>query len=767
MCVSKKRIPLSELIRLNKTQVYSLNLAALQKESFTAFCISFIVFCISCFYSSELWMGYRFHTALLSIVSIAIFLLCLFDRQQMLPLSTVVSFVYSCFLLFYFSVFHYFSAVPIPIVCFYSLVILMPIIFFSNPYILYPILGTFSAFHIALAYASQDPYFAITVINTVTVFFCSFLLSVQLQRTKMQTIDTGRIIEEQRDTDMLTGLPNRTKLMNELEKSILDEDKNLILGIFMLDIDLFKKYNDTYGHYAGDKCLKAVGTSLQTFAQQTGIDFFRYGGEEFIGIVRKKNSTGKILTNATDFDYKKAAQNLIKTIHDLEIPCCSNIDPFVTISAGYAVQQQNATLSIEDLISRADWALYQSKSNGRNQYTAWTESTESLAQIKEPDHILTKSSKVTYHSVIKTFVNELQQIRTLLKNNCTLAKTTNIRSMSIIFSALTLIGAVMTTISYSSDNTAWNPYRMPYTYLLVLSTCNLLITTILLPHHVKNSFLFLRILITLYLPFIFYERFFTNTGATDFPFFLFCILYTTILIDNRLFFTISVTLLCIIFSAMRIYFFGFDGTALFSLAFILFISIITGNASCYTKLSLFENNRLEKMQSDIDILTGLPNRRKLFEELGKSERITAVYMADIDFFKQFNDKNGHLCGDDCLRKIGEAFTSASLLTGIDFFRYGGEEFTGIVRSKNLHGYTMDLSQFPYDENAEMILNEIRSLNIPFCPALSPRVTISCGYAVDTAATPQDSERLIEQADEALYRAKESGRNQAAKYQPSD
>ena len=754
MRLGKNSIPSKELIKLNEVQVHKLNLSALEKESCMAFLISFIILCISFFFTTPLWEEYRLHALLLSSVSLAVFLLCTFSKRLLLHCSTIIAYVYSCFLLFYFSVFHFFSNAAIPSICFYCLLILMPIIFFSYPLLLYTILGIFSVFYICLARVSLDPYFTITHINTVCVFFCSFLLSIQLQNTKLKTIEKGRIIEEQRDTDLLTGLPNRTKLMHEFEKASLSNEKNTISGIFMIDIDFFKKFNDTYGHYAGDKCLKVVGSCLLSFSKRNDVDFFRYGGEEFLAIVRGKQS---------QIDYDETAKKLISEIHNLKIPCNSGVDPFVTISAGYATQNGDASLSIGELISRADWALYQSKNNGRNRASAWKETAESLAQIKPPAYSFENACKPIYRSPWTTKVAELRKITAFLKSNRENAAIANIRAMILVFSVIVCIASVLLLVSIISRNVLWRPYRLPYGYLFGASLISLLLSLFYLPKHKTKSFVISRVLVFINIPFIFYERFFTNSGATDFPFLLFCIFYTTLFIDNRIFISISLFMISALFAAMRIYFLGFSGTAFFSIAFAVIVSIIAGDSSCYTKLSLYENNRLEKKQRDTDILTGLPNRRKLYEELAKSDEIAAVYMVDIDFFKKYNDTFGHQSGDDCLRRIGEALTSASLLTGIDFFRYGGEEFTGILRNKNMHGYTVSIENYRYGANAQIILNEVRSLNIPFNSSVAQMVTLSCGFAVAHTDRHYSPETLIELADEALYRAKEHGRNQAVAF----
>ncbi len=164
--------------------------------------------------------------------------------------------------------------------------------------------------------------------------------------------------------------------------------------------------------------------------------------------------------------------------------------------------------------------------------------------------------------------------------------------------------------------------------------------------------------------------------------------------------------------------------------------------------------------STIDGLTGLPNRRKLDEEL--SQRLAAakrerhdlsILMLDLDFFKRYNDHYGHGKGDDCLKRISSALTSALERTTDFVARYGGEEFLIIL---------------PYTDRAgaatvaERIRRVVESLNIPHQSSeVSPFVTISIGIISVLPGPDQRVDGLLHDVDEALYRAKQNGRNRTS------
>ncbi|MCF8092240.1 MAG: transporter substrate-binding domain-containing protein [Desulfotignum sp.] len=175
-----------------------------------------------------------------------------------------------------------------------------------------------------------------------------------------------------------------------------------------------------------------------------------------------------------------------------------------------------------------------------------------------------------------------------------------------------------------------------------------------------------------------------------------------------------------------------------------------------TELTL-ANKKLEAL-SYLDGLTGISNRRKFDMELENEwkrcerNRLTlTLMMLDIDYFKPFNDRYGHLEGDDCLKTVARTVEALLGRPGDFAARYGGEEF-GIVLPGTDHAGAETL--------ARKILEEILALKIPNQDStVSPFLTVSIGSisAVPNKALP--ATWFLNKADQLLYRAKENGRNQ--------
>jgi diguanylate cyclase (GGDEF)-like protein len=162
--------------------------------------------------------------------------------------------------------------------------------------------------------------------------------------------------------DALTGIYNRRFLEENLERTIkaLSRSESK-LSILMLDVDYFKKYNDTYGHNMGDTCLKAVADTLAKSVVRSDDFVARYGGEEFV----------VVLPNADEQGAKKVAERLLRNIRTLNIPHEKNdAASFVTVSIGGATNIVNHSHTVDHYFKRADEALYKSKQDGRNRYTA-------------------------------------------------------------------------------------------------------------------------------------------------------------------------------------------------------------------------------------------------------------------------------------------------------------------------------------------------------------------------------------------------------------
>lgn len=172
---------------------------------------------------------------------------------------------------------------------------------------------------------------------------------------------------------------------------------------------------------------------------------------------------------------------------------------------------------------------------------------------------------------------------------------------------------------------------------------------------------------------------------------------------------------------------------------------------------LEEANRVLSKLSHTDGLTGVANRRRFDELLSlewsramRAEQALALIMLDVDHFKLFNDRYGHLAGDDCLRSIARVLTEQCRRAGDQPARYGGEEFVILVAEDDVAGAV---------QLAERVRLAIQALGIPHVDSAHHVVTVSLGVAVAHPVLGEQAQTLISRADAALYRAKHSGRNQ--------
>lgn len=159
-----------------------------------------------------------------------------------------------------------------------------------------------------------------------------------------------------------------------------------------------------------------------------------------------------------------------------------------------------------------------------------------------------------------------------------------------------------------------------------------------------------------------------------------------------------------------------------------------------------------------DALTNVPNRRAfddvLARELGRAERSNApisVIMADIDYFKAYNDRFGHQAGDDALRKVGSCLMSGARRPGDLVARYGGEEFAVILPDTDLVG-------------AAHVAEELRQaiLDLGLHHPTHPRGIVTISLGVATKLPDEAGRDIVKAADEALYLAKHLGRNRVAR-----
>jgi diguanylate cyclase (GGDEF)-like protein/hemerythrin-like metal-binding protein len=178
-----------------------------------------------------------------------------------------------------------------------------------------------------------------------------------LQRNLQEIDGLQEQLKEQANRDPLTGLYNRRFLDSTLERELARCRRDAHpLSLIMLDVDHFKKFNDRYGHQAGDECLRTVARTLQSNAKRASDLAARYGGEEFL----------LVLADTPDTVAQRLAESVRQAIEALDIPHEQTRAGRVTISVGVATMTVYAYQSVEALFRAADEALYRAKQGGRN-----------------------------------------------------------------------------------------------------------------------------------------------------------------------------------------------------------------------------------------------------------------------------------------------------------------------------------------------------------------------------------------------------------------
>ncbi|SDB11268.1 diguanylate cyclase (GGDEF) domain-containing protein [Pseudomonas sp. NFACC23-1] len=182
-------------------------------------------------------------------------------------------------------------------------------------------------------------------------------LEIKVQDRTCELEKTNRQLYELSTTDGLTGIANRRhfdeRLVSEWRRALR---AGTVLSLMLIDVDHFKKYNDHYGHQAGDDCLRNVARTLKEHAQRAGDLAARYGGEEFVLIT----TTG--VDGALDH-----AQAVCLAMENMALPHAMSPFGVVTVSIGLAVMPFTQEGAVGDLLKQADQALYSAKARGRNQ----------------------------------------------------------------------------------------------------------------------------------------------------------------------------------------------------------------------------------------------------------------------------------------------------------------------------------------------------------------------------------------------------------------
>lgn len=186
------------------------------------------------------------------------------------------------------------------------------------------------------------------LIHGMIVSLASFLFGCFTSWRKLQGFDSQRELLYVSTHDRLTNLKNREKLYQDFDA--LTEQRDIV-GLIIFDINSFKHLNDTYGHVFGDQAIEYVAGILRTCEERFGIQFYRYGGDEFVGLVRRlgEDRPQELIAHIKQF----VTESRLCTIDGSEI--------MIQVSGGYATYKQGDTL--EQCVNLADDEMYTDKEN--------------------------------------------------------------------------------------------------------------------------------------------------------------------------------------------------------------------------------------------------------------------------------------------------------------------------------------------------------------------------------------------------------------------
>lgn len=181
---------------------------------------------------------------------------------------------------------------------------------------------------------------------------------MDIRKAREQELENlTRTFQELSNLDGLTGVANRRRFDDVYDKEWRSAKRDgAVMSVLMLDIDIFKAYNDRYGHLKGDSCLTRVAQCLKREVKRPRDLVARYGGEEFVLVLPETDAAGAM----------RIAENIRERVRELDIEHQDSATGIVSVSLGAATGRPTEMSSPADLLSSSDKALYRAKLEGRD-----------------------------------------------------------------------------------------------------------------------------------------------------------------------------------------------------------------------------------------------------------------------------------------------------------------------------------------------------------------------------------------------------------------
>lgn len=579
-------------------------------------------------------------------------------------------------------------------------------------------------------------------------------------------------------TDSLTGLHNRRHMLTQLRRELSRAERHKTpLSLVIFDLDHFKKINDTYGHPIGDEVIKKTANVISKEIR-AGDSVGRFGGEEFMLLLPR--TTQQEAAQLTERYRQKLSSLHITPSNHLQENHNDDEALAIPVSASFGVAWVNNgnTSNEQTIVSAADEALYRAKLSGRNRIEfAVKPCTKTFNDAIHQEKKLASPYRVT--SLLRNF-NYIQLIRGFLTGMLQWSPVNKARLVvgTSVFVAINFYIWLWLSVSLSSNND-----------VLDLGVANLLFSVAPIVFIVpaltiwagkiinkkwSSSRWYQIISLQIFAAVLLFIGYFLGIAYMPTGIMLVCTPVVGLLLFER---TIVLTLL--VSSVIAVI--GLAFASVFGhLPYAPLISVsgtawqehspfwVTANylASSYTIIVVFALvdhilGRWREREAEIrelsvtDSLTRVCNRHSILAQLndieGHADRHGLTYsiiMLDLDNFKSINDTWGHPMGDAVLRKAADALSSC-LREGDVIGRFGGEEFLLVLPNTN----NADAAAI-----AERCRKKVEAVQLRDQKKNKVAVSASLGVATRFPSTKYSTETMIKIVDDALYLAKNNGRN---------
>lgn len=352
-----------ECFHTDKTAIDARNANVLSVSLLSGIVIFAFVLCASFFVSLYEYLRVAYIVAL--CLQIGLFILV--KRAKRAPVTALMYTSY-CIWISYSCITSAFVSPDYVCVTILAFIFVFPVLYIDKGWRILLVTVLAVCVYLAVISRYKDPVlFVDEVINCCSFALLALIIGAFMRRMQLENLEMKRMLSSIAYTDHLTGLGNRRAFFERLAECERPDCPEPIVAFAMLDLDGFKQFNDSFGHQAGDDCLQAVGACLAAYETSDDVRFYRYGGEEFIGV---SGSYGAEKLEAL-------CERVRKDIAAIRIEGADGVT--ITVSVGVAAFDGEDERRYASLLAAADIALYAAKDMGKDRTVIYTPALEDTA----------------------------------------------------------------------------------------------------------------------------------------------------------------------------------------------------------------------------------------------------------------------------------------------------------------------------------------------------------------------------------------------------